>query len=204
MRKLLFILTFIPLCCCSQLIIFIDILERTDTKKEFNNALNFSVGKCLYDDVIVGITNEDALVDYIKDGYSPVQDSLTISNFQIFAKYYLEKNLFFTIKSPITSSDKNISIYDRIRIGGGVNFYYDNENNFEFYISYNTLLNQNENGWRKGELNLGFSSIITEFMKEKNLSKLGMLLYKSKIYSSFYNWMNKPITYGYKESVLGN
>ena len=204
MKKLLFILIFIPLCCFSQLNISIDIVERTDTKKEFNNAFNFSVGRYLYDDVIVGITNEDAVADYIKDGYHPVQDSLTISNFQIFAKYCLDRNLFFTIKSPITTSDKNISIYERIRIGGGVNFYYDNENNIEFYISYNTLLSQNENGWRKGELNLGFSTIIPEFMKGKNRSKLGELLYKSKLYSSFYNWINKPITYGYKESVLGN
>ena len=203
MRKLLFILIFIPICCLSQLNISIDILERTDTKKEFNKAFNFSVGRYLYDDVVVGITNEDAVADYIKDGYNPAQDSLIISNFQIFAKYYLEKNLFFIIKSPITNSGKNISIYERIRIGGGVNLDYYNEDNIDIYISYNMLLIQNDNGWRKGELNLGFSSTIPDLMKENNFSKLGDLFYESKIYSSFYNWINKPVTYGYKESVLG-
>mgnify|MGYP000953989991 CR=1 FL=1 len=203
MRKLLFILIFIPICCLSQLNISIDILERTDTKKEFNKAFNFSVGRYLYDDVVVGITNEDAVADYIKDGYNPAQDSLIISNFQIFAKYYLEKNLFFIIKSPITNSGKNISIYERIRIGGGVNLDYYNEDNIDIYISYNMLLIQNDNGWRKGELNLGFSSTIPDLMKENNFSKLGDLFYESKIYSSFYNWINKQVTYGYKESVLG-
>ena len=202
MRKLLFIFIFIPICCLSQLNISIEILERTDTKKEFNKAFNFSVGRYLYDDVVVGITNEDAVADYIKDGYNPAQDSLIISNFQIFAKYFLEKKLFFIVKSPITNSGKNISIYERIRIGGGVNLDYYNEDNIDIYISYNMLLIKNDNGWRKGELNLGFSSTIPDLMKENNFSKLGDLFYESKIYSSFYNWINKPVTYGYKESVL--
>ena len=75
-------------------------------------------------------------------------------------KRHITSNFFFTIKSPITTSDKNISIYERIRIGGGFNFYYDNKNNIEFYISYNTLLIPNKNGWRKG---------ITFFCKNKKL-----------------------------------
>ena len=204
MKKLFFISIFFPIYCFPQLNISIDIIERTDTKKEFNNTFNFTVGKYLYDDLIVGITNEDAVADYIKDGYHPVQDSLTISNYQMFSKYYLENNIFFTIKSPITTSDKNISIYERIRIGGGFNFYCDNKNNIEFYISYNRLLSPNKNEWTKGELNLGLSTITSIHLKRKKLSKIRGLLYKSNLYSSFYNWFNKPIVYGYKESVIGN
>ena len=157
MNKLFFLFFLTPIFCFSQLSISIDVIERTDTQKEFNKNINFFLGKYLYKNMVIGITNKQSLADYIQQGYDPVQDSLIISNYQIFSKYYLKDNLFLTIRSPISSSYKSISIYDRIRIGAGYIFYLEENNNTEFYISYNFLLKSNRNGFRKGELNFGVS-----------------------------------------------
>tara|TARA_B100001029_G_C14851419_1_gene333944 strand:+ start:83 stop:568 length:486 start_codon:yes stop_codon:yes gene_type:complete len=157
MNKLFFLFFITPIFCFSQLNISIDVIERTDTQKEFNKNINFFVGKYLHKNMVIGVTNKQSLADYIEEGYTPVQDSLIISNYQFFSKYYFQDNLFLTIRSPISLSNKSISTHERIRIGAGYVFYKEENNNTEFYISYNFLLKPNSNGFRKGELNVGVS-----------------------------------------------
>ena len=82
MKKLFIILIFLPAYCFSQFNISIDLIERKDPLKSINPNFDFSIGKYLYKDVIVGVTNEDAVADYIKDGYNPGLDSLIVSDFQ--------------------------------------------------------------------------------------------------------------------------
>ena len=80
----------------------INVIERTDTQKEFNKNINFFVGKYLHKNMVIGVTNKKSLADYIEEGHTPVQDSLIISNYQLFSKYYFQDNLFLTIRSPIS------------------------------------------------------------------------------------------------------
>ena len=122
MKKIILILFLNPILCDGQLKISVDIIERTDTKKEFKQNINISLSKHIYKNIETGITNRKSLADYISEGQTPIQDSITISNYQIFAKYHFENNLFFTLISPITNYNSEIKLVDRIRIGGGYIF----------------------------------------------------------------------------------
>ena len=141
MKNLLFFFYLIPFVSFSQIIISANIIERTDTKKKITNILDLSIGSFINNDLIVGITNEDAVADYIEHGFNPIQDSFIVSNLQLFFKYYDDKGYFFLMKIPTSSNVKGISIYDRIRVGGGYNFYADH--NLDFHVSYDVLLNPN-------------------------------------------------------------
>ena len=64
-------------------------MERTNSGEKItpiNMLNNLSVGSFINDNLILGITTKDAVADYIEEGYNPVQDSLIISNFQLFLK----------------------------------------------------------------------------------------------------------------------
>ena len=137
-----------------------DIFERTDTKKKITSVLDLSIGSFINNNVIVGITNEDDFADYIEEGFNPVQDSFLVSTLQLFIKYYDDRGFFLSINIPTSSKIKDVSIYDKIKVGGGYTFYSDN--NLDFHLSYNVLLNSNINGWNKGELNLGISKDISD------------------------------------------
>ena len=113
------LLILIPFVSFSQIIISANVIERTDTKKKITNILDLSIGSFINNDLIVGITNEDAVADYIEHGFNPIQDSFIVSNLQLFIKYYDDKGYFFLMKIPTSSNVKGISIYDRIRVGGG-------------------------------------------------------------------------------------
>ena len=71
MKKLLFFLFLIPAFSFSQTTISVNFIERTNAKKKTANILDLSIGSFINNNLIVGITNEKAVADYIivmKDG----------------------------------------------------------------------------------------------------------------------------------------
>ena len=200
MKKLLIFFYLIPLVSFSQIIISANVIERTDTKKKITNILDLSIGSFINNDLIVGITNEEDVADYIEYEFNPIQDSFIISNLQFFIKYYDDKGYFFLMKIPTSSNIKGISIYDRIRVGGGYIFYSDY--NLNFHVSYDLLLNPNLNGWDKGKLNLGISKNISNLDKNKKIIKLPTTSFDSSLLNRFISWINTPLSNGYRASVL--
>ena len=200
MKNLLFFFCLIPLVSFSQIIISANVIERTDTKKKITNILDLSIGSFINNDLIVGITNEDAVADYIEHGFNPIQDSFIVSNLQLFIKYYDDKGYFFLMKIPTSSNIKGISIYDRIRVGGGYVFYSDY--NLDFHVSYDVLLSPNHSGWDKGELSLGISKNISNLDKNKKDIKLPTTSFDSSLLNRFISWVNTPLSNGYREFVL--
>ena len=81
MKKIILILFLTPILCDGQLKISVDIIERTDTKKEFKQNINISLSKHIYKNIETGITNRKSLADYINEGQTPIQDSIKISNY---------------------------------------------------------------------------------------------------------------------------
>ena len=200
MKNLLFIFCLIPFVSFSQIIISANVIERTDTKKKITNILDLSIGSFINNDLIVGITNEDAVADYIEHGFNPIQDSFIVSNLQLFIKYYDDKGYFFLMKIPTSSNIKGISIYDRIRVGGGYVFYSDY--NLDFHVSYDVLLSPNHSGWDKGELSLGISKNISNLDKNKKDIKLPTTSFDSSLLNRFISWVNTPLSNGYRKFVL--
>ena len=201
MKKVAFILVFIPFIACSQIVISTNFIERTNSGEKItpiNMLNNIYVGSLINHNLILGVTTEDAVSDYIEIGYNPVQDSLTISSFQLFLKYYANDFLLL-LKMPPYTNFSNISINDKIRVGVGYVIYKDE--NLDFEISYNTLLKSNQNGFHKGKLNLGFStsmSSLTTNRKRKNLRGHSII---PNFFRSVLDWINMPLAHGYRESM---
>ena len=201
MNKLIIILFFIPFIVCSQTFISTNFIERTNTSEKItpiNMLNNLYIGSFINDNLILGITNEDAVSDYIEEEYNPMQDSLIISSFQLFFKYYTD-DFFFLMKMPPYTNFSNISIYDNIRVGVGYVIYRDKKLDLE--VSYNRLLNSNQNGFHKGELNLGIStsmSSLTTIRKHKNLQEYSII---PNFFRSVLDWINTPLAHGYRESL---
>lgn len=194
MRKLIFIfyfIYFIPIFTYSQVIITTNFIERTETKKKISDILDLSISTFISNDLLIGLTNEDAVADYIQEGFNPIQDSFIVSDFQLFFKYYLDKGSFFILKIPTSSETIGISVFDRIRLGGGYVFY--SENNFDFDISYDLLLRSNINGWKKGRLTIGVSAFTDV--------KFPKISFHSNLFHRFVNWINSPLQNGYRESM---
>ena len=165
MKKLLIILCFTPYISYSQVIIKADLIQRTDSKKIIENSFDLSISSFINHNVVIGITTEDAIADYIQEGFDPIQDSLIISNYHLFSRYYYNKSSFFVLKVPAILNlnqfplDFNLStnfLFEGVRIGGGYVFH--TKDNFNFEISYDVLLSQNINGWNKGNLSIGVST----------------------------------------------
>ena len=188
MKKLIFIFFIIPFFTYSQLVISTKLIEITDAKREINKLLDFSIGSFINNKTIVGITNEQAVADYIKAGFNPVQDSLIVSNFQLFFKYY-NKDYFVLMKIPISSDIRDISIFDRTRFGGGYIFY--SYNDLEFDISYDFLLSSNLNGWNKGKLGIGITAS----------TDITFPSISTNLFNNLVNWINTPLSNGYRESM---
>ena len=139
MNKVIIVLVFIPFISWSQTFISTSFIERTNSLEKItpiNMLNNLYIGSVINDNLILGITNDDAVSDYIEDGYSPVKDSLIISNFQLFLKYYSD-DFFFLMKIPPHTNISNISIYDNIRVGVGYIVYIDKKLDLE--LSYNIV-----------------------------------------------------------------
>jgi hypothetical protein len=200
MKNLLFFFCLIPFVSFSQIIISANVIERTDTKKKITNILDLSIGSFINNDLIVGITNEEAVSDYTEHGFNPIQDRFIVSKLQLFIKYYDDKGYFFLMKIPTSSNIKGISIYDRIRVGGGYVFYSDH--NLDFHVSYNVLLSSNLNRWGKGELSLGISKDISDLHQNKKGVKLLTSSFHSRLLNRFISWINTPLSNGYREFVL--
>jgi len=188
MKKLIFIFFIIPFFTYSQLVISTKLIDIKDAKREINKVLDFSIGSFINNKTIVGITNEQAVADYIKVGFNPVQDSLIVSNFQLFFKYY-NKDYFVLMKIPISSDIRDISIFDRTRFGGGYIFY--SYNDLDFDISYDFLLSSNLNGWNKGKLGIGITAS----------TDITFPSISTNLFNKLVNWINTPLSNGYRESM---
>ena len=188
MKKLIFIFFIIPFFTYSQLVISTKLIDIKDAKREINKVLDFSIGSFINNKTIVGITNEQAVADYIKAGFNPVQDSLIVSNFQLFFKYY-NKDYFVLMKIPISSDIRDISIFDRTRFGGGYIFY--SYNDLDFDISYDFLLSSNLNGWNKGKLGIGITAS----------ADITFPSISTNLFNKLVNWINTPLSNGYRESM---
>ena len=191
MRKLIFIFYLIPIFNYSQVMITGNFIEMTDTKKKITDILDVSIGSFINNNLLIGLTNENAVADYIQEKSNPVQDSFIVSDFQLFFKYYYDKTSFLILKIPTSSDVLGISIFDRIRVGGGYIFY--SEDDFDFDISYDVLLSPNTNGWNKGRLTIGVSTI-TDI-------KFPIISFDDTIFHKFINWINTPLQDGYRESM---
>tara|TARA_B110000881_G_C18489243_1_gene470848 strand:- start:217 stop:822 length:606 start_codon:yes stop_codon:yes gene_type:complete len=201
MKKVIFILVFIPFIACSQTFISTNFIERTNSGEKITPISmfnNLSVGSFINDNLILGITTEDAVLDYIEEGYNPVQDSLIISNFQLFLKYYTD-DFFLLMKMPPYTNFSNISINDNIRVGVGYVIYRDE--NLDFEVSYNRLLNSNQNGFHKGELNVGISTSISSLTANRKYRNLQGYSSSPNFFRSVLDWINTPLAHGYRESL---
>ena len=159
---------------------------------------NLYVGSFINDNLILGITNEGAVSDYIEEGYNAVRDSLNVSNCQLFFRCYVN-NFFLLMKMPPFTNYSNIAINDKISIGGGYVIYTDKT--FAFELSYHRLLSSNQNGFNKGKLNLGFSSSISRLSETRNYKNLYGYSILPSFFYSILNWINTPLAHGYKQSL---
>ena len=192
MKKLILILYFTPYLSYSQVIIKADLIQKSDSKNTIENLFDLSIGTFVNNNLIIGLTNEDAIADYILEGFNPIQDSLLVSDFQLFFKYFYDKRSFFILKIPTISDVIDMSIFDRVRVGGG--YIFQSKDNFDFDISYDVLLFPNINGWNKGKLSVGISTDLFE-----TFSKFS---FDSNLLQKFSYWVNTPLSYGYRESMF--
>ena len=192
MKKLILILYFVPYLSYSQVIIKADLIQKTDSKNTIENLFDLSIGSFVNNNLIIGLTNEDAIADYIQDGFNPIQDSLVVSDFQLFFKYFYDKRSFFILKIPTSSDVIDMSIFERVRVGGGYIFH--SKDNFDIDISYDVLLSPNINGWNKGKLSIGISTDVFD-----NFPKVS---FDSNLLQKFTDWVNTPLSYGYRESMF--
>ena len=144
-------------------------LKKKDSKEKLeliNPANNISFGIGIYsntqdkitdydiDHIIFGITLEDAILDFRKDGFTPVEDSIFVSNVQFFTRIYNKKGIFIGLLAPVNhvrSSDKA-----RVVIG----YSYPILKSISLDLNYRFLLQANKDGFRKGMLTLGLSNSI--------------------------------------------
>ena len=192
MKKLLLILCFTPYISYSQVIIKVDLIQKSDSKNTIENLFDLTVGSFVNNNLIIGLTNEDAIADYIQDGFNPIQDSFVVSDFQLFFKYFYDKRSFFILKIPTSSDVIDMSIFERVRVGGGYIFH--SKDNLDFDISYDVLLSPNINGWNKGKLSIGISTDVFD-----NFPKVS---FDSNLLQKFTDWVNTPLSYGYRESMF--
>ena len=163
MKKLLLILCFTPYISYSQVIIKADLIQRTDSEKIIENSLDLSISSFINNNIVIGLTSEDATADYIQEGFNSVQDSLLMSHYHLFSRYYYNKRSFFECKVP-ASTWGGIFVVERVRVGAGYVFL--SKDNFDFEISYDVLLFQNKNGWNKGNLSIGISTDASIFSSQ--------------------------------------
>ena len=195
MRKIILVLGLVYLFSfntSSQVLLKADILEITDTDKKLTEKIDLFIGTFINKKLVVGITNEGAIADHVVYGYNPVKDSLNVSNFQLFLKYFSQENTFFSIKIPTKNDIPDMSVYDRIRVGGG--YILHSENNLDFDVSYDLLLQPNLNGWRKGKITIGVSKILDLNIPQNSV--------KSRLFRKFTKWLNTPLENGYRESMF--
>tara|TARA_B100001142_G_C14267795_1_gene629629 strand:- start:692 stop:1261 length:570 start_codon:yes stop_codon:yes gene_type:complete len=182
-----------------------DLIERTDADKNFTNIFDISIGSFINHNLMIGMTNEDAVADYIKEGYNPIRDSLVISSFQLFLRYYNTERLYFVFKVPGPSFNArnndwsdigfpvDFPVLSQARVGIG--YVFDLKNNFDLDISYDMLLSENINNWNKGKLSIGVST--------EALINLPVSSFSNNILQKFVSWVNTPLPSGYREHMLG-
>jgi hypothetical protein len=192
MKKLILFLYFVPYLSYSQVIIKADLIQKSDSKNTIENLFDLSIGSFVNNNLIIGLTNEDAIADYIQDGFNPIQDSFVVSDFQLFFKYFYDKRSFFILKIPSSSDVIDMSIFERVRVGGGYIFH--SKDNFDFDISYDVLLSPNRNGWNKGKLSIGISIDASEIFPK--------VPFDSNLLQKFSDWVNTPLSNGYRESMF--
>lgn len=205
MKNLLIILLLSPCIAFTQIMIKTDLIERSDADKNFTNIFDISIGSFINHNLMIGMTNEDAVADYIKEGYNPIRDSLVISSFQLFLRYYNTERLYFVFKVPGPSFNArnndwsdigfpvDFPVLSQARVGVG--YVFDLKNNFDLDISYDMLLSENINNWNKGKLSIGVST--------EALINLPVSSFSNNILQKFVSWVNTPLPSGYREHMLG-
>ena len=104
MKKLLLILCFTPYISYSQVIIKADLIQRTDSEKIIENSFDLSISSFINNNIVIGLTSESAIADYIEEGFDPIQDSLLISHFHLFSKF----PLYYLYSHNKQTQEKNI------------------------------------------------------------------------------------------------
>ena len=198
MMRVFIVLFFVPFILCSQTFVSTNFIERTNSSEKITPLNNLYIGSVINDNLILGITTDNAVSDYIEEGYNPVQDSLIISNFQLFLKYYSD-DLFFLMKMPAYTNISDISIYDNVRIGVGYVIFRNNKIDLE--VSYNRLLNSNQNGFYKDELNLGISTRISSLTANRKYKNSQVYSIIPNFFRSVLYWIDSPLVHGYRESL---
>lgn len=201
MKKIIFTLVLLPFLVSSQNIISTNFIQRTNSFEKptlINIFDNLYFGSFINNNLILGITSDASKSDYIKNGYTPVEDSLIVSKFQLFFKYYYD-DFFFLMKIPPYTNLSNISVNENIRIGLGYVVYKNDE--FDLQVSYNRLLNSNKNGFYKGEINVGISTYFPSIRSNKKHKIFKARSHFPNFLYSVVNWINMPLQKGYRESL---
>jgi len=71
----------------------------------------------------------------------------------------------------------------------------------DFEVSYNRLLHSNQNGFHKGELNLGISTSISSLIANRKYKNLQGYSIVHNFFRSVLDWINTPLAHGYRESL---
>ena len=169
-------MTYVP-----QIFISSFFLKRKDSDATFqysNPVDNISFGFALYNNtvqkriyeinrVILGLTFEDSKTDFRKDYLEPVNDSILVSNSQVFLRVYNKAGYFVSCRIPLDyqikdNENNNINV-DYVRVGIGRTLDINKSFNLDFH--YNLLLYPNKDGFRKGFLTFGVSKIFNIKLK---------------------------------------
>ena len=86
-------------------------------------------------------------------------------------------------------------------ISAGVGYVIYKDENLDFELSYNRLLNSNQNGFHKGELNLGISTSISSLTANRKYKNLQGYSIVPNFFRSVLDWINRPLAHGYRESM---
>ena len=108
-------------------------------------------------------------------------------------------DFFLLIKMPPYTNFSSISINDNIRIGVGYVICRDEKLDLE--VSYNRLLNSNQNGFYKGALNLGIFTSISSLTANRKYRNLQGYSSSPNFFRSVLDWINTPLVNGYRESL---
>lgn len=139
--------------------------DSDDKLSSINPLENISFGIAIYsnkkaeiannkvDHIICGITLENSVSDFRRDGFEPISDSILISNAQFFTRIYNKKGLFVGLLLPIN----HIVSIERTRMLIGFSYKILNNIDIDIDMSYRFLLEPNKDGFRKGMLTLGVS-----------------------------------------------
>ena len=144
-------------------------IENTSNNYQanFNSPVNnIRIGAFLNSKLIFGFTNQAAFADYIVEGQEPIQDSLIVSEYQAFARYFLFNKVFLHITTPLSNNYSSLAIQRRDRVGIG--YSKTIMNNIDIELAFDMLINENKNGFRKSQISIS----LTKNINSKKLKQM--------------------------------